>query len=223
MHESEFAMKKSILTIAVAALLVAGCANMNNQQRGTMIGAAGGALAAAAIGKGSVWGVLAGAAIGGTAGNLIGRHMDEQAKELEQAVPTAEVNRVEEGINMTFQSGLMFAVNSSEISADYRDDLAAAATVFNKYPDTYILVEGHTDDTGTDEINVPLSERRAKAVSAFLVSQGVAPGRLEETWYGSSQPKYPNDSADNRSKNRRVELAIYANESMVAQAKAGGL
>jgi outer membrane protein OmpA-like peptidoglycan-associated protein len=216
-------MKRLILTIAAAAVLVAGCANMNNQQKGTMIGAAGGALAAAAIGKGSVWGVLAGAAIGGTAGNLIGKHMDEQARELEQAVPTAEVNRVEEGINMTFQSGLMFALNSSDISPDYRDDLAAAAAVFNKYPDTYILVEGHTDDTGTDEINVPLSERRAKAVSSFLVGQGVAPGRLEEAWYGSSQPKYPNDSADNRSKNRRVELAIYANEALVAQARSGSL
>lgn len=216
-------MRKVLLSLIVAAVLVAGCANMNNQQRGTMIGAAGGALAAAAIGKGSVWGVLAGAAIGGTAGNLIGRHMDEQARELEQAVPTAEVNRVEEGINMTFQSGLMFPLNSAQISPEYQDDLAAAAAVFNKYPDTYILVEGHTDDTGTDEINVPLSERRARAVSAFLVQQGVAQGRLEETWYGSSQPKYPNDSAENRSKNRRVELAIYANETMVAQAKAGAL
>jgi outer membrane protein OmpA-like peptidoglycan-associated protein len=216
-------MKRTVLVFAAAALVLAGCANMNNQQRGTMIGAAAGAAGAALLGKGSVWGVLAGAAIGGTAGNLIGKHMDEQAKELEQAVPTAEVNRVEEGINMTFQSGLMFPLNSSEISPDYKDDLAAAATVFNKYEDTYILVEGHTDDTGTDEINVPLSERRAKAVSAFLVSQGVDPARLDEKWYGSTQPKYPNDSSENRSKNRRVELAIYADEDMVAQAKSGTL
>ncbi len=216
-------MKRILLLIVAASLVLVGCENMNRQQKGTAIGAAAGAVGAALLGKGSVWGVLAGAAIGGTAGNLIGKHMDEQARELEQAVPTAEVNRVEEGINMTFQSGLMFALNSSTISPDYRDDLAAAATVFNKYPDTYILVEGHTDDTGTDEINIPLSERRAKAVSAFLVSQGVDPNRLEEQWYGSSQPKYPNDSPENQSKNRRVELAIYADEDMKAQAKSGTL
>jgi outer membrane protein OmpA-like peptidoglycan-associated protein len=216
-------MKRILLLIVAASLVLVGCENMNRQQKGTAIGAAAGAVGAALLGKGSVWGVLAGAAIGGTAGNLIGKHMDEQARELEQAVPTAEVNRVEEGINMTFQSGLMFPLNSSEISPDYRDDLAAAATVFNKYQDTYILVEGHTDDTGTDEINIPLSERRAKAVSAFLVSQGVDPNRLEEQWYGSSQPKYPNDSPENQAKNRRVELAIYADEDMKARAQAGNL
>ena len=216
-------MKRILLLIVAASLVLVGCENMNRQQKGTAIGAAAGAVGAALLGKGSVWGVLAGAAIGGTAGNLIGKHMDEQARELEQAVPTAEVNRVEEGINMTFQSGLMFPLNSSEISPDYRDDLAAAATVFNKYQDTYILVEGHTDDTGTDEINIPLSERRAKAVSAFLVSQGVDPNRLEEQWYGSSQPKYPNDSPDNQAKTRRVELAIYADEDMKARAQAGNL
>ena len=216
-------MKRILLLIVAASLVLVGCENMNRQQKGTAIGAAAGAVGAALLGKGSVWGVLAGAAIGGTAGNLIGKHMDEQARELEQAVPTAEVNRVEEGINMTFQSGLMFPLNSSEISPDYRDDLAAAATVFNKYQDTYILVEGHTDDTGTDEINIPLSERRAKAVSAFLVSQGVDPNRLEEQWYGSSQPKYPNDSPENQAKHRRVELAIYADEDMKARAQAGNL
>jgi outer membrane protein OmpA-like peptidoglycan-associated protein len=216
-------MKKILIPLIAAALVLTGCANMNNQQRGVAIGAAGGALAAAALGKGSIWGVLAGAAIGGTAGGLIGKHMDEQAKELEQAVPTAEVNRVEEGINVTFQAGLMFPINSATISADYQDDLAAAAEVFKNYPDTYILVEGHTDDTGTDEINIPLSEKRAKAVSAFLASQGVDPTRLDEKWYGSSQPKYPNDSPENQAKNRRVELAVYANEDMVAKAKAGTL
>jgi outer membrane protein OmpA-like peptidoglycan-associated protein len=196
---------------------------MNKQQTGTVIGAVGGAIAGAAIGKGSVWGVLAGAAIGGAAGNLIGKHMDEQARELEQAVPTAEVQRVGEGINMTFPSGLMFKINSAALSDSYKDDLTAAAGVFKKYDDTNILIEGHTDDTGSDDYNMQLSEKRARAVADYLVSQGVDRNRLEIKWYGESQPKYPNDSEENRSKNRRVELGIYANDEMKQDARQGDL
>ncbi len=213
---------KRILSLVVIAALVGGC-SWNKQQQGTAAGAAGGALLGAAVSKGSVWGILAGAAIGGTAGNLIGRKMDKQAKELEQAVPTAEVQRVNEGINMTFDSNLAFQINSSDLNESYKDDLSAAAVVFNKYPDTNILIEGHTDDTGEAAYNMALSEKRAKAVSSFLKAQGVDGSRMVEKWYGEDQPKYPNDSETNRSKNRRVELAIYANEDMVADAKAGTL
>jgi outer membrane protein OmpA-like peptidoglycan-associated protein len=172
-----------------------------------------------------VWGVLAGAAVGGAAGNLIGKNMDEQAKELNQAVPTAEVTRVGEGINMTFDSSVMFKINSAELSSTAKSDLAAAATVFTKpdYSDTNILVEGHTDNTGTDAINQPLSERRANAVASYLQTQGVAASRLTTEGYGSSQPKYPNDTPENQAKNRRVELGIYANDDMVADAQAGTL
>lgn len=216
--------RKTVLVVAtVTAIGTVGTACANSQQRGTLIGAGAGAAAGALAGDGNVWAILAGAAIGGTAGNLIGRHMDEQARELEQAVPTASVDRVDEGINVTFDSSLMFEINSSDLNAAYQDDLAAAAAVFAKYEDTNILIEGHTDDTGTDAINEPLSERRAKAVSAFFASQGIAPGRLSEKWYGSTQPRYPNDSAENQAKNRRVELAIVANEDMVAEAEAGTL
>ena len=133
---------------------------MNRQQKGAIGGAGAGAVAGALVSN-SIWGVLIGAAIGGTAGSLIGKHMDEQAKELEQAVPTAEVQRVGEGINMTFASGLMFPINSATLSEGYKDDLSAAAAVFAKYPDTNILVEGHTDDTGTRAANLDLSLRRA--------------------------------------------------------------
>jgi len=213
--------RTSILVITGVTVLTMGCAN--RQQSGTLIGAGAGAAAGAALGDGNVWAILAGAAIGGTAGNLIGRHMDQQARELEQAVPTAEVQRVDEGINMTFDSSLMFEIGSADLSPDYQDDLAAAAAVFAKYEDTNILIEGHTDNTGSDAINVPLSERRAKAVSSFLAARGVSPERLSEKWYGSSQPRYPNDTPENQARNRRVELAIYANEDMVAAAEAGTL
>ena len=207
--------------VAVVAFVGTSCAN--KQQTGTLIGAGAGAAAGAAIGKGSVWGILAGAAIGGAAGNLIGKSRDEQARELEQAVPTADVQRVGEGINMTFDSSLMFATGSSTLQESAKGDLAAAATVFKEYPDTNILVEGHTDNTGTDAINDPLSQRRAQSVSSYLVSQGVAANRLEEKWYGSKQPKVSNDTEEGRAQNRRVELAIYANDDMVADAKAGEL
>ena len=95
--------------------------------------------------------------------------------------------------------------------------------MFAKYEDTDILVEGHADDTGTDAINNPLSERRAQTVSSFLQSQGIAASRLQTRGYGSTKPKYPNDSEANRAKNRRVELAITANDEMLADAKAGTL
>ena len=212
-------MKKAVVITVVLAMTLVGCAGMNKQQKGTLIGAGAGAAVGAAAGGGN-WGVLLGAAVGGAAGNLIGKEMDKQAKELEQAVPTAEVQRVGEGINMTFDSSLMFAINSATINDAYKSDLAAAATVFKKYPDTNIRVEGHTDNTGTDAINIPLSEKRAKSVAAYLESQGIAGSRLEEEWFGSSQPKYPNDTPENQARNRRVELGVYANEEGVAKAEA---
>src|SRR4030095_15433033 len=126
-------MRKIIIVVTAASLLIVGCKSANKQQKGTVIGAAGGA------------------AIGGVAGNWIGKKMDQQAKELKQAVPTAQVERVNEGINVTFESGLMFKINSSEISDSYKSDLGSAAEVFVKYPETNIVIEGHTDDTGSDD------------------------------------------------------------------------
>jgi outer membrane protein OmpA-like peptidoglycan-associated protein len=216
-------MKKILFLVIAVSMLAASCATMNKQQKGTAAGAAGGALIGAAVSGGSVWGILIGAAVGGTAGNLIGKKMDKQAKELKQAIPTAEVERVGEGINVTFSSGLMFKINSAEISESYKDDLAAAAGVFKNNPETNILVEGHTDDTGSDEVNMNLSQKRAEAVSAFLQSNGVDASRLQTKWYGESQPKYANDGDENRQKNRRVELAVYANEEMKTKAKDGKL
>jgi len=216
-------MKKTILYITAASILFVGCKTMNKQQKGTAIGAGTGAAVGALVTKGSVWGILIGAAVGGTAGNLIGKKMDKQAKDLKQAVPTAQVERVGEGINLTFESGLVFAINSSEISDSYKSDLSSVAEVFNKYPDTNIVIEGHTDDTGTDEYNMTLSEKRAKSVQAFLASKGVTENRMTAKWYGETQPKYPNDSEANRQKNRRVELAVFANDKMKEDAKGGKL
>lgn len=215
-------MKNTLIAAISASVVLLGCAGMNNQQKGAIGGAVAGAAAGALVSD-NIWGVLIGAAVGGAAGNLIGKNMDEQARELEQAVPTAEVQRVGEGINMTFASGLMFRINSATIDEAYKDDLSSAAEVFAKYPDTNILIEGHTDNTGTDAYNMDLSRRRAESVVDFLESQGLATARLKTEAFGEAQPKYPNDTEENRAQNRRVELAIYANEEMKADAKDGEL
>ena len=201
-------------------LMLISCGTLNKQQKGTIVGGGGGALIGAVVTGGSIWGVLAGAAIGGVAGNLIGKKMDKQSKELTQAIPNAEINRIGEGINVTFDSSLAFKINSAELNSSYKDDLSSAAEVFKNYSDTNILIEGHTDDSGSAEFNMSLSEKRAKTVADYLVSQGIDASRLTTKWYGEDQPKYPNDDA-NREKNRRVELAIYANEDMKKDAVEG--
>lgn len=214
-------MKKFITFILAISLLVS-CASLNNQQKGTIIGTSGGAVVGAVAGSGSVWGILAGAAIGGVAGNLIGKKMDKQAKELTQAIPTAEVNRIGEGINVTFDSSLAFKINSAELNNDYKEDLTSAAEVFNNYEDTNILIEGHTDDSGSAEYNMKLSKKRAETVANFLIENGIDESRLTINWYGEEQPKYENND-ENREKNRRVELGIYANEDMKNNALTGKL
>lgn len=218
-------MRNSIVIVALVFLL--GCKSLNNTQKGTGVGVAGGAVAGAAIGKlagnNTAIGALIGAAVGGSAGYFIGRHMDKQAQELKQAIPDATVERVGEGINLTFNSGLLFKLNSSELSNEAKQELTKVAGILGKYDDTQILLEGHTDDTGSDEYNMKLSERRANAVSSYLESQNLPASRLNTKWYGESQPKFPNNSEANREKNRRVELAIYANEDMKKDAEKGDL
>jgi len=187
-------MKKAFLYFSLTALVFAGCKSMNNTQKGTAIGASAGAVAGALIFKNSAVGAIAGAAVGGSGGYLIGRSMDKQAKAIKQAVPDANVERVGEGINVTFNSALLFKINSSILSDSAKASLDKVAGVFNEYPETNILVEGHTDDTGSDTYNMQLSEKRAEAVSGYLVSKGVANNRFDVKWYGEAQPKYPNDT-----------------------------
>jgi len=220
-------MRKNWIFIpAMIAVLLTNCKSANNTQKGTAIGAAAGAGAGALIGgggKSSVFGALIGAAVGGGAGYLIGHHMDKQAKDIKQAVPDAQVERVGEGINMTFNSGLLFQINSSVLSEAAKTNLEKVAGVFVKYPETNILIEGHTDDTGSPEYNMELSKKRAYAVSDYLASKGVSTSRTNVKWYGETQPKYPNTNEANRSQNRRVEVAITANEQMKQEAKDGKL
>jgi len=214
-------MKKLIFIPALLLMVFQSCKSLNNTQKATGIGAATGAAAGGIIaGKNNTaLGAILGAVIGGGAGYIIGSDMDKQATEIKGAVPDAEVNRVGEGIELTFNSALLFQINSSELSDSAKASLDKLADIFTKYPETNILVEGHTDDTGTDEFNMQLSEKRAYAVSNYLEAEGVPQDRFTIKWYGENQPKYPNDSDENRIKNRRVELAIVANDTMKKKAK----
>jgi len=217
------AMKKILFITLSIAIILFSCKSANKTQKGTAIGATVGGVAGALIFKNSVAGAILGAAVGGTAGYAIGHHMDKQAKDIKQAVPDAQVERVGEGIQMTFNSALLFKINSANLGDSAKANLDKLAGVFVKYPETNILVEGHTDDTGPDEYNMQLSEKRAKSVAGYLQAKGVPVERFAIKWYGETQPKFPNDSEANREKNRRVELAVYANDEMKKEAQQGTL
>jgi outer membrane protein OmpA-like peptidoglycan-associated protein len=197
---------------------------MSKSAKGALIGTAGGAAAGAAIGKAAgntAVGAIVGAAVGGTAGYLIGRYMDKQAAELKKDLEGAEVERVGEGIKITFRKGIQFAVNSSDLSSSSKTNLTDLSEVLNKYADTNVLIEGHTDSTGDHDYNVKLSEKRAESVSTFLKTLNVTSGRLTIVGYGPDQPLGDNSSEVGRQQNRRVEVAIFANEKLKKKAEKG--
>ncbi|MBT1706141.1 OmpA family protein [Fulvivirgaceae bacterium PWU20] len=212
--------------ILAFCLVLASCQNMNKAQKGTYIGAAGGAAAGAAIGKAAgntAMGAILGAAVGGAAGYGIGRYMDKQAEELKKDLEGAEITRVGEGIKITFREGIQFALNSAELSETSKTNLKDLAETLKKYDDTNVLIEGHTDVTGTREHNMTLSEKRAESVSSYLETLGVAKKRLTTEGYGPDQPVADNNSDYGRQQNRRVEVAIFANDKLKKKAEKGEL
>lgn len=207
-------------------IVLGSCKNMNKATKGALIGTAGGAAAGAVIGKATgntAAGAIIGAAVGGTAGYLIGRYMDKQAAELKKDLEGAEVERVGEGIKITFHKGIQFAVNSAELTGTTKTNLNDLAKVLNKYSDTNILIEGHTDATGKRDYNQSLSEKRAASVSNYLKSLGVAGPRVTNVGYGPDQPLADNGTEAGRQQNRRVEVAIFANDKLKKKAEKGEL
>lgn len=214
--------KKISVGIIAASFLVASCKNMNRSQKGAAIGAGGGAAVGAVIGKATgntALGAIIGATVGGVTGAVIGRKMDKQAEEIKNEVPGAKVERVEEGIVVEFNNKILFAFDKSDLGDNAKGSLDQLVTILNKYPDTNIEIQGHTDDTGTDSYNMGLSERRASSVASYLRARGIASSRLTTKGFGETAPKYSNDTEDNRSQNRRVDFLITANEKMKADAK----
>jgi outer membrane protein OmpA-like peptidoglycan-associated protein len=205
---------------ALAFASVLSCAR--NAQRGLVIGAAGGAVLGGVIGKVSgstAKGAIIGAAVGGAAGAIIGDQMDRQAKELELSVPGATVERVGEGIQVTFASGLLYDFDSDVVKPAARQNLAALATSLEKYPKSDILILGHTDSVGTDAYNKTLSVRRADAAAEYLVTQQVARSRIGTGGLGEEEPIASNADEAGRQRNRRVEVAIYASKELQEQAR----
>jgi len=209
---------------ALAALMVAGvhgCSSMSKEQKGAIIGAAAGGAAGAVIGNqtgSTARGAIIGAAVGGVAGAIIGHRMDKQARELEQNIPGATVQRVGEGIAVTFASGLLFDFNSDVVRRTARTNLDELARSLDKYPDTDLMIVGHTDAIGTESYNQDLSERRAESAARYLESRGVRT-RIDTRGRGEREPVATNDTDAGRQRNRRVEVAIYASAQLREQAK----
>lgn len=224
-------MKKNrisrIVLVAVLGLLM-GCnaiKNANNTQKGTAIGASGGAVIGGIIGnnvgKGNTaLGAIIGGVVGGTAGGYIGNRMDRQAEQIEQEIPGAEVQRVGEGINVIFSGddGVYFDTDRSDIKGESALTLNKLARIFKEYPKSNILVEGHTDSDGSEGYNMNLSQRRAQAVTDYLVYQGISSRRFTTKWYGETQPRDSNTTTAGKAQNRRVELAIVANDDLKQEA-----
>ncbi len=219
-----FRTKARILVLpALALVLLGNCATKT--QTGVLIGAGTGAVAGGLIGKAAghtATGAIFGAAVGGIAGGIIGAQMDKQANEIAQNIPGARVERIGEGIAVTFASGMLYDYNSDNLRAEAQSNLRSLAASLGKYPGSDILIVGHTDGTGSNSYNQDLSERRARSAANYLISQNVSSGRVQTVGRGESEPAATNSTEDGRQANRRVAVAIYASQAARAQAASGG-
>jgi len=204
-----------ILAIFIAGTTLTGCASLSKTEKGAAIGAGAGAVIGGAIGKAvgsTAKGAIIGAVVGGTAGAVIGQQMDKQAAELEEELEEAEVQRVGEGIVVTFDSGILFDFDSSALRPEAKANLRDLAESLTQYENTELLIVGHTDGVGSDTYNDQLSRRRADAAAQYVSSLGIRPSRLSTSGRGESEPIASNESDYGRQQNRRVEIAIFASE-----------
>lgn len=224
-------MKKfKVMTLGMCMLAVYSCAT--KQGTGALIGAGGGALLGGIIGKiagNTAVGAAIGTAVGTGAGAIIGRHMDKVAAETAAQVQNAKVEEVTDAnglkaVKVTFDSGILFATNKATLNSTSKAELAKFSTVLKNNNQCYIDIYGHTDTTGNDGINIPLSNSRAQSVASYLKSCGVSASQLQNVnGKGSSEPVADNASAAGRQQNRRVEVFLYASQAMVDAANSGTL
>ena len=199
-------------------LVMAGC-KTTRTQRGAMIGAGAGAAAGAIIGKtagNTGAGAIIGATVGGVAGAIIGRQMDKQAEEIAKEIPNAEVihQEGEEGIVVNFESKVLFSFVKFDLTETSKATITDLAVILNKYPDTDLTIQGHTDSTGPEAYNQTLSEKRANSVADFLKVQGVDGQRITAVGFGETMPVADNSTVEGRAQNRRVMFVILPNEKM---------
>jgi outer membrane protein OmpA-like peptidoglycan-associated protein len=212
----------ALLVTTAAGSVLTGCQSLSNKERGAIIGAGAGAAVGGVIGNqtgSTARGAIIGAVVGGVAGGIIGHQMDQQAKEIKQQIPGAVVERVGEGIQVTFDSGLLFDYDSDRIKPAAAENLRNLARSLNNYPNTDLVIVGHTDNTGSDDYNADLSQRRARAAANYLASLGVNPNRLRTFGRGENEPVAENATDTGRQQNRRVEVAIFANAAAREEAR----
>jgi outer membrane protein OmpA-like peptidoglycan-associated protein len=217
-------MRRTLALFLAGALVIgcAGCASMSARDKGVLIGGASGAVVGGVIGHQSdntAIGAILGAVIGGAAGGIIGNYMDRQADEMQQDIEGARIERIGEGIKITFDSGILFDVDKYDLRDQAKLNLDKLAVILNKYEDTNILLEGHTDSDGSDDYNLTLSERRARSVAAYLAANNVTSARMTVMGYGESQPIANNSTVEGKQANRRVEVAVMANEDLKKAAR----
>ncbi len=213
------------LMFFASGVMMMGCADWSNTGKGGAIGAGSGGAIGGLIGakKGNTaGGAIIGAAVGGLAGAAIGKYMDKQAKELE-AIENAKVERKEEGIKVTFDSGILFGFDSYSLTPESQESVMELAGILNKYPETNLIIDGHTDNRGTASYNQGLSERRANSVTNYLKMRGVSGDRLTTRGMGFGNPIETNETDEGRAKNRRVEIGIVANDELLEKAESGEL
>lgn len=211
------------VSLSVALAVTSGCASTGaNQKKGGGIGAAGGGLLGALIGHqtgSTARGAIIGAVIGGAAGAVIGNRMDTQAETLAQELEGAQVSRVGEGIAVTFDSGILFPFDSADLTSEARSNLRKLADSLEAETRTDVMIVGHTDSDGSDSYNQELSERRGRSAEDYLSSLRVASSRLVSRGRGEAEPIASNGTEEGRRQNRRVEVAIYANDAWREEAK----
>jgi outer membrane protein OmpA-like peptidoglycan-associated protein len=217
-------LRLTILATFLSGLVLAGvtgCASTNQATKGAVIGAGAGAVAGGVIGNqtgSTTRGAIIGAVVGGAAGAIIGNQMDQRAKELQQTIPGATVQRVGEGIQVTFPSGLLFDFDSDVVRSTAATNLDALASHLSKYDDSNLMIVGHTDAVGSSEYNQTLSERRAQSAARYLTAQGVS-RHIATAGVGEREPVAPNTTEAGRQQNRRIEVAIYASAALQEAAR----
>jgi outer membrane protein OmpA-like peptidoglycan-associated protein len=200
---------------AVLLVSMTACASWDQRERGAVIGAGAGAAVGAAVGAqvgSTARGAIAGAVVGGAAGAIIGHQMDVQAERLARDLEGANVERVGEGIVVTFEGGILFDFDRAELRPQARENLRQLARNLQQYSRTDVLILGHTDSVGSAQYNQNLSERRAQSAASFLMNQGIAGQRISTRGMGQNDPVASNETAEGRQLNRRVEVVIYADE-----------
>jgi outer membrane protein OmpA-like peptidoglycan-associated protein len=212
-----------ISLLFAVTLLLFGCSSWSNTTKGAVIGTGAGAAVGAVIGKTlghTAAGAIGGAVVGGTVGAIIGQNMDKKARELEKEIDGVTVQRVEEGIAVSFDSGILFDFDSATLRPEGFDNLRKLTRIINRDNDTTLMIVGHTDSRGNDEYNQRLSERRAQSASTYMISQGLSSSRIQIIGRGEYEPIADNETDAGRQKNRRIEVAIYASPEYVDRLQA---